>query len=544
MPTFSSAQSPNWVWAKGAGGTKSDYAYSVTADASGNIYMAGEFTSSTLTFGSTTLNNAGSSDMFLVKYDASGNVLLATSAGGSSVDKVYSVAADVSGNIYVAGEFTSSTIIFGSTTLTNVGNKDMFLVKYDASGNVLWAKSSGGSSADYAFSVTADASGNILMTGLFESPTITFGSTTLTLTNAGLGNMFLVKYNASGNVLWAKSAGGIYGDWASSVTTDVSGNIYVAGLFGSPNITFGSTTLNNAGGLSYDMFLVKYDASGNVIWAKSAGGINDDWVTSIIADASGNLYLAGHFGSSTLTFGSTTLNKVGVRDIFLVKCDASGNALWAKSAGGSSYNIALSVAADASGNVYLAGYFDSPTVTFCFTTLTNAGSNDMFLVKYDASGNVLWAKSAGGSSYDDVYSVTTDASGNIYVAGFFNSSSITFGSTTLNTTGAVGYDDMFIAKLDGLVIDIEELKSGNDIVVYPNPFSNSTTISFTLSKNSNVKLNIYDIKGRLIQMLADKEFSQGEHHINFSAEHLSTGVYYCALKSDEAIETRKMILIK
>ncbi|MEK6616208.1 MAG: hypothetical protein AABZ32_08880, partial [Bacteroidota bacterium] len=119
---IANAQAPNYLWAKSAGGTSNDYATSVTADASGNIIAAGSFVSPTITFGSTTLTNAGSVDMFFVKYDPSGNVLWAKSAGGTSYDEATSVTADASGNIIAAGLFVSPTITFGSTTLTNAGS--------------------------------------------------------------------------------------------------------------------------------------------------------------------------------------------------------------------------------------------------------------------------------------------------------------------------------------------------------------------------------------------------------------------------------------
>lgn len=206
------AQTPNWLWAKTAGNTSNDIANSVAVDASGNSYIAGAFLSPTITFGSTTLTNNGADDIFLAKYDASGNVLWARSAGGTNHDYANSVAVDPSGNVYVAGYFTSDTIIFGSYTLINTDNttnstSDLFLVKYNSSGNVLWAKSAAGLNNDEAASVSVDASGNAYITGYFSSYTLSFG--TITLTNTDTINytddIFIAKYNTSGNVLWAKS---------------------------------------------------------------------------------------------------------------------------------------------------------------------------------------------------------------------------------------------------------------------------------------------------------------------------------------------------
>ncbi|MFA5819915.1 MAG: SBBP repeat-containing protein [Bacteroidales bacterium] len=449
LSKISYAQTPDWLWAKSAGGTNYDYAYSVAVDDSGNTYVAGYFYNSTITFDSTTLTNAGGGDIFLAKYDASGNVQWAKSAGGTNYDCAYSVAVDDSGNTYIVGGFSSPTLSFGSDTLTNAGYSDIFLAKYDANGNVLWAKSAGGTNYDCAYSVAVDDSGNTYLAGYFQSPTIIFGSDTLT--NVGSWDIFLAKYDANGNVLWAKSAGGTNSDCAYSVAVDALGNIYVAGYFCSPTITFGSTTFTNAGPAGYsDIFLAKYDTSGNVQWAKSAGGTNYDCAYSVAVDSSGNIFVTGGFESPTLSFGSTILtnadNTGNTDDIFLAKYAPNGNVLWAKSAGGVDYDYATSVAVDASGNTYMAGSFCSPTLSFGSTTLTNASAGfwDIFLTKYDANGNVLWAKSTGGADEDDAYSVAVDASGNTYMAGAFDGFFITFGSTTLTNVG--GYD-IFIAKL-------------------------------------------------------------------------------------------------
>jgi hypothetical protein len=316
------AQAPNCLWAKSAGGTDVDYGRSVTTDASGNVYVMGYFYSPTITFGTTTLTNAGTtgySDMFIAKYDAAGNVLWAKSAVGIDSDRGYSVTTDASGNVYVTGSFDSPTITFGTTTLTNAGYTDIFIAKYDAAGNVLWAKSEGGTSYDEGYSVATDASGNVYVTGYFIS-SITFGTTTLS--NAGEEDMFIAKYDAAGTVLWAKSEGGTSNDYFRSVSTDASGNVYVTGYFYSPTITFGTTTLTNAGG--FDIFIAKYDAAGNVLWAKSAGGTDDDLGYSVTTDASGNVYVTGSFDSPTITFGTTTLTNAGSVDMFIAKYDGTG----------------------------------------------------------------------------------------------------------------------------------------------------------------------------------------------------------------------------
>ena len=535
LSIISYAQAPDWLWAKSAGGANDDEATSIAVDASGNIYVAGYYHSDTIIFGATILTNADSTgntmNIFLAKYDANGNVLWAKSAGGIGYDLAYSVAVDDSGNAYVAGYFNSPTITFDSTTLTNAGSSNIFLVKYDANGNVLWAKSAGGGSAT---SIAVDASGNIYVTGYFSNSTLIFGSTTLT--NAGYDDIFLAKYDVNGNVLWAKSAGGSYRDDATSIAVDASGITYMAGWFGSPILTFGSTTLTNVDntGNIADLFLAKYDAGGNVLWAKSAGGTSDDVATSIAVDESGNTYVAGYFQSSTITFDSTTLTIAGTYtnydDIFLAKYDANGNVLWAKSAGGSYRDDATSIAVDASGRTYVAGWFNSPTITFESTTLTNTGTGgyyDLFLAKYDGNGNVLWAKSADGTNDDKASSVAVDTSGNTYVAGYFKSPNITLGSYTLTNAG---YYDIFIAKSDSsTVTGINELSNSLTTSVFPNPATNNLTIEIP----QKATIEILNIEGQIIKSIsADLPAGkQGENHTTIDISGFASGMYFVKVKS-------------
>ena len=197
---ITNAQTPNWQWAKNANGTLWDEGISCSADTKGNIFVTGHFASSSITFGTTTLTNMGSFDMFMVKYDSTGNVLWAKSAGGTSSDEGRSCSADAAGNIYVTGYFESSSITFGTTTLTNVGpvgTYDMFMVKYDSIGNVLWAKSAAGTSYNEGYGCSADANGNIFVTGSFTSSSITFGTTSLTNMGAGYADMFIAKLEGS-----------------------------------------------------------------------------------------------------------------------------------------------------------------------------------------------------------------------------------------------------------------------------------------------------------------------------------------------------------
>ncbi|MBK7855604.1 MAG: hypothetical protein IPJ79_12505 [Bacteroidetes bacterium] len=157
-----------------------------------------------------------------------------------------------------------------------------------------------------------------------------FGSTTLNNLNPGYEDLFLTKYDRNGNLLWTKSAGGMFRDFAYSIVHDGNGFIYLTGTFQGPSISFDTITLAHNGGIDQDFFLVKYDENGNVIWANGGGGMNSEISNSIATDNNGNVLIAGYFNSPSLSIGSFTLTTNGDCDIFVLKYNNNGNLIWAK----------------------------------------------------------------------------------------------------------------------------------------------------------------------------------------------------------------------
>ncbi|KAA9325025.1 SBBP repeat-containing protein [Adhaeribacter soli] len=426
--------SGNLVWAKKAGGTSTDEGYGIAVDTNGNSYITGYFYSSA-TFGSTTLTSSGISDMFIAKCDASGNFLWARKGGGNSFDYGYAIAADAAGNTCVTGYF-NATATFGTTSITSAGTSDVYIARYDASGNLAWVRRAGGANSDQAYGVAMDGSGNSYVTGFFWD-TATFGS--INLTSGGAGDVFVVKYNAAGTFQWVQRSAGTGNDRPTAIAVDGSGNSYATGYFTGTS-TFGSTTLTANGN---DSYIIKLNTSGAFQWVQKAGGAGDDIGRGIAVDGSGNAFVTGNF-QNDLAFGNITVNSNGGTDMFLAKYNTSGTALWAKSQYGYSVNdIGHAIARDASGNSYVTGFFSGNAV-FGTTNLTGSGGSNVFVAKYDPSGNLLWVKRGGGTGVDIGRGIAVDASGNSYVIGYF-SGTATFGSTTLTSSGN---SDVFVAKYD------------------------------------------------------------------------------------------------
>lgn len=527
------AQTPAWQWANTSGGSASEDGISVATDASNNVFVTGYFFSPTIVFGTYTLTNSGNYDVYIVKYNSAGNVLWAKSAGGIYDDVSTGIATNSSGEVIVTGSFTSPTMIFGTYTLTNAGVTDIFITKYDTNGNVIWSKREGDTNSDEANSITTDGSGNIFITGQYQSNTITFG--TYTLTNMGIGDIYVTKYDGSGNVQWAQTVGDNFLDVGNGITTDASGNVYVTGYFKSASLVVGTYTLNNAAAGNADFFIMKYDGSGNPQWAKNSGGIFEDVGTSVTHDATGNIYVTGYFKSPTFSLGVFTFTNAatGTCDIFTAKYNSSGTEIWAKGAGGNIDDIGYGIATDIGGNVYVSGHIHSTNMIVGTYTLTNAGVGvgDVFILKYDNSGTILWGDRMGGTADDGSSIVATDASGNAYIAGYFNSTSITFGSYTLTNVGSA---DMFVAKIS-TVTAVENLQNvSNEFHVYPNP----TSGKFQLKGLEELDgIEIYNSVGEKIY---SSTLLSSNSSINIS-DH-AKGIYFVQIRSSTKNIRKKIIL--
>ena len=402
--------------------------------------------------------------LFCICFTASLNAqswVWAKDGGGSQACQGKDVCSDASGNVYTVGAFYVPSAAFGSVTLTSNGMRDAFITKYDPSGNLLWARGVGGTANDLGSAVTTDAAGNVYFSGVYTSPTITLGSFTLTNNNANCSSVFLVKYDPSGNVIWARSPGGPGCLLTTKLITDATGNVYLSGYFWNASITFGATTLPNSG--TYDLFLVKYNPAGIVVWATGATCAGIDQGEGIAIDPSGNIYLSGSF-SDTITFGTTTLISRGLTDAFLTKYTSQGNVIWARSAGGTFIDRGNQITTDASGSVYYTGSFNSDTMYAGAFNLLNSGlSSDMFICKYSSAGNVLWAQHGIGTAQDEGYDVAADLSGNIYVAGEFYSPSFSLDNVMITAPSGV-FSPLFLAQLDvdGDVKCMSQLMSGGN----------------------------------------------------------------------------------
>jgi len=508
----------------------------VITDQSGNLYVTGYFNSPTITFDSITLNNNTvnfKADIFLAKYSPSGNLLWVKSAGGTNNDLALSCTIDPNGNVIIAGYYSSPVLTIGGFQLNNAGYDDIFIAEFNSGGSVLWAKSFGGALEDLCFSVSCDSIGTAYIAGYFQSSDIIFDNDTLH--NTGALDFYVARFGINvGGVSWARSATGTDNDIAYSVAADASGNAYVAGYYFSPTLNFGTTSASNQGG--YDIFVCKYDVSGNLQWMNDAGGTSSDVSRSIAVDFSGNVYLTGYFGD-VLTFGNTTLT-ASATDFFLAAFDNSGNDRWATSGGAAYGEEGTGVCTDYNGNVYISGTFESPSITIGNTTLTNAGSfiEDSYIAGYDNNGNNLWAKGIGGADVDIANAVCTDGSANLFTTGFYGSSTISFDAITLTNIAGAPYQDVFTAKLSAPVNVSETNFIGKDVHLFPNPATSELTVN---SRQYTINtVDISDLTGRNVYRLKNINSSQS---LEINISDLPPDIYFVKIETDKKIFVEKFV---
>jgi hypothetical protein len=523
------SQTLGWEWAYSGNGNDFEKGSSICSDNSGNVYVTGFFSGPTITFGSITLVNSGNWNAFIVKYDSTGTVLWAKSPTGYHSEGK-GISTDDNGNVFVTGSYWNDSISFDAITLSNSGSHDIFLAKFDAEGNVIWARCAGGQRVEQANSVCTDGDGNVAITGFFESDSLVFDSQVVYHNIDTIhGDIFIAKYNSEGNSLWAKSARGAGLDIGTAITSDQAGNIYATGTFASSSVAFESDTLIMTGG--NDVFVIKYDPTGNEQWVISAGGSSYAVCYSIITDLPGNVFITGYFYVPFMSFGNLLLTNSTGFDVFVVKIDAAGNFVWAKSSVGGQQAEGHGVCTDMQGNVYVTGFYAFSTVSFDSITLSLASDSELFLVKYDTDGNVIWGFAEGGNSSDFSEAVCKDLNGDIIITGSFYSDSISFGTSTLHP---IGKYDMFIAKTGSIFSGLSNQNFDNSIHLFPNPFSDK--INITAKGSEPVEINLFDVTSR---KMLHQSFTKSTL---ISTEQLARGIYlYEVRNKDRVIKKGKVV---
>ncbi len=546
------SQGGDLMWAQSVGGSGFDIVTGipVTTDNAGNIYTAGVFKGSADfdpgpgVFNLSTTNR----NLFVQKVDNNGNFIWAKLVEITDYI-VYEISIDDSGNIYISGHFLGSGDFDpgpGVFTLTSNGDSDIFILKLDANGDFLWAKSIGGTSEESCRNHAFDNAGNIYLLGGY-SGSVDFdpGPGVYNLTASSSVDAYVLKLDANGDFVWAKSTGGNASSsvFDRDIAVDGQGNVYATGdFYGTADFDPGVGVLNLTSNGGSEIFILKLNANGDLVWVKAIGGSGGDRSTNIALDASNNVIISGGFsgqidfdpGPNDFMLNSAPNNYGG----YILKLDNAGDFIWVKGffsigvASIHSYELVI----DASNNIFGSGWFygsvdvDPGSGTHIVNSI--GGSIDGYLLKLDSIGNFVWVNVLAGTDDQYPYGATIDYQGNIISTGGFEST-VDFdpGPNTHNLT-ATGTKDFFLLKLTGCAtsVGIAENNATPQAIAYPNPTSGVVTLDLEDIKDATIK--VLNINGQVVYQQAQVS---GIHQFELAA---APGVYTIEVT---AANTRKYV---
>ncbi len=500
----------NLLWARTAGGkyTGSGTANGCSTDAVGNVYITGQFWGRICFEKDTLQSGISGGNLFIVKFNQGGDEEWARTVSGINPREEfavgYSVAAAQTGDVFVTGSFAGSLNLGNITLQAGPVARNLFLAKYNSAGDFGWATSpycsANSTGANDSFSVAADADGNAYITGNYQGPVIGFGNFFFNNPDTSVlhqGQVFIVKYSASGAVLWAHDAGNTGFDGGTCVTADQANNACLTGFFTANSVTFGEVTLSSSDGLS---FLVKYDPSGNVLWATNI----QPWSQSTCADSEGGVYMTGYSGLEEFVFGPDTIRN-------------------------SSYTESL----------YIAKFGKNQLIS-CdarFTITADTIPRHYWITNH-AYGNppltYVWNWGDGASDQTAYPSHTYNSAG-IYTICLTIRDSSGCTTTYCDTTNLSKFPftgirvEVIAAEANGT----DQLSFLNSFRIYPNPASHEACIECL----QPALIEIYSLQGKLVKALKTNKYKTC-----MDLSSLPRALYLIKLQSTRGVATGKLIL--
>ncbi|MFY0628926.1 MAG: hypothetical protein JXR05_01020 [Flavobacteriaceae bacterium] len=403
------------------GGSKNDVALSVVATSDGGFAVLGYTQSSD---GDVSNKTGDSFDYWLLKFDSNVNLEWNRTYGGSGDDRGNDLIQTQDGGFAILGYSDSSD---GDVSQNN-GGRDIWLAKLNASGTLLWEKSFGFSGVDQGTSLIETSDNHFLVSGVLDvTASNGLGNFGRNFNRHAGGDYWALKVSTSGDMVWSRYYGGSFTDTPARAIETNAGEFIIAGSSDSNDVDIS----NNKG--SYDFWVVKSDAGGDMVWEKSFGGSEIDEARDIISSGDGNYVIVGDTRSNEQDVSSNN----GAADLWVMKISEAGNLVWNRSIGGSSFDVARSVSATSDNGYIIAGSSRSSNGNVA----NNQGQNDAWVVKINSSGQLVWETTIGGSDIDFGYDAVQLQNGSIIAVGETSSSD---GDITENK----GFTDLLIVKLN------------------------------------------------------------------------------------------------
>ncbi len=495
------AQPFNWQWASavpGGEGTPPGMAN----DADGNTYLAGKFSFAVTFAPLAPLTGTDFDDGYVVKYDSEGQALWAVPLTGSGVDVCRGLSLDAENNVYVTGDFSGPALTIGPLTLTGNGNANIFVAKFTTDGEPVWARNFTDTNGlfETGRSIATNAAGESYVTGNYGGTMALPDAPTLTSCTNNT-NMFLMKLDTDGNVLWNQSPACPdnpgYATWGDKVVLDPDGDLYVAGRFSSENCSVGDTVLVNGSSGSANILFARYAPDGTMQWVHGIGNVNDDVVRALATDAQGNCYLAinrnGDLELPELTVSAS--GSVGAYLIAILKCDREGHFLLGDRIGNSDANHSVfSITAMSDESFYVGGWFSYNCVIdgFYFPFVDFEHDHRAFLVRYNAASVAQQVVLIEGEQVCAFQSLSRDEAGNLYAVSTFRDTA-TIGDLPILDIPSSG---MLLARSGdfstGASAAVPEEASSS---LYPNPSAGRVHIDALLPFD---RVEVTDMQGSLL----------------------------------------------
>ena len=488
-------QAPDVAWQNNFGGSASDYANAVLQTSDNGFFVIGQTPSNNIDVSG---NHSSSDDAWLIKLDNSGNLLWQKCFGGTGSEQGHSIISTNDGNYVFAGSASSNN----NDVSGGNGSNDFWVVKFNATGTILWQKCFGGTSYEWAYGVKQASDNGYFVVGATGSI-----NNNVSGNYGGFTDGWVIKLNENGELLWQKCVGGTGTDALRDVQTTADGGCIVVGYTNSVD----NNAVGNHG--NNDVLVVKLNSSGTVEWSKCFGSTSADVGQKIISTNDGNYIFVGTAGSNNNDVSGSN----GGQDIWVVKINTSGNIIWQKCLGSSYSDIGRSIAKTSDGNYVLTGEVNGNN-----GDVSGANANgyaDIWIVKINDLGNLLWQKCVGGINTDSSSAIQQAADGGYIIAG------TTFATDNVTTNGLYDY---FVFKLESDALSNAEFSS--TVTYYPNPTNH--TVFFDTELNN---IEIYDNIGRKI-----KSIKEAVNSINIS--NLQKGNYFLKGKTpNDLIVSLKII---
>lgn len=475
------SQDPAIIWQNTIGGSDTDFSTVFESTADGG-YILGGYSTSNIS-GDKTENSNGQIDIWIVKIDGSGNIMWQNTIGGSGDDFLISMKKTSDGG-YIVGASSDSNIS-GDKTENSRGGLDYWILKLDGSGAIVWQKTYGGAQPEFDTYVVETADGGYFVGGYSDSDV----SGEKTDPTNGQRDYWALKLDNTGAIVWQNSIGGSLVDRPQAAFQTSDGG-YIIGGFSTSGIS-GDKTEANLGGNDY--WIVKLNFDGTIQWQNTIGGNDSDTFRDIIQTADGG-YLVGGYSKSNIS-GDKTENSQGDFDLWILKLDENGTIVWQNTIGGSGIDYPRDVKQLADGS-YIIGAWSNSNISGDKTENSNGGY-DYWLIKLSVSGNIVSQNSIGGSTDESGSYIIENADGTF--AMFCSSDSNISGDKSENNKGL---DDYWVFKTTAAILGVSQNTFGPSLSAYPNP----TNGRFIINLGESFSESNVTIMNMLAQVVSSSNF--------------------------------------